>query len=72
MTVAVMTCRRKRRGQRLFSQGRQRRYVSGVELSPGVDNKQNLWYIKIGKRDIVRGREDNDIAFPRDGFSLQE
>lgn len=46
--------------------------MSGVETSPGVDNRQNLWYTKIGERDIVRGRERNDITFPRDGFSLQE
>lgn len=41
-------------------------------MSPGVDNKQNIRYIKIGKRDIVRGRKCNDITFSLDAFRSQE
>lgn len=55
--------------------GRQRglrRQVSGVEISPDVDDMSNLRQGKIGQGEIVRGRERDDITFPGDSLNPQE
>lgn len=44
--------------------------MRGVETSPGVYNGQNLWGSEIGKSQIVRRREGDDVAFAGDRLGL--
>ncbi len=51
-------------------QWRSGRKMRRVKLRPGVDDRQNLCGGKIGKGEVVRGREGDHVAFACNWFGV--
>ena len=47
------------------------REMRGVKLRPRVDDRQNLSGGKVGKSQVVRGREGDHVAFAGNWFGTQ-
>jgi hypothetical protein len=46
--------------------------MGGIYLSPGIDHGNDLNGRQIGERQVVGGREGQDVALARDRLGLQE
>lgn len=45
--------------------------MGNVQLRPGVDHRDYMWWFEIREREVMHRGECHDVAFASDRFSFQ-